>query len=102
MCFLLYLLSQLPPPFEVNSLQILPDHMDIGARQENLAVRGEPIMLQLCVVPAYALTKADAYNQCTGLLSSLFLGMLGWCVLSVGRIHKTQALSMDGGRQVRG
>ena len=30
------------------------DHMDIGARQENLAaVRGEPIMLQLCVVPAY-------------------------------------------------
>ena len=32
------------------------DHMDIGARQENLAVRGEPIMLQLCVVPAYALT----------------------------------------------
>ena len=41
------------------------DHMDIGARQENLAVRGEPIMLQLCVVPAYALT-----------------------------IHKTQALSI--------
>lgn len=33
-----------------------PDHMDIGARQENLAVRGEPIMLQMCVVPAYALT----------------------------------------------
>ena len=32
------------------------DHMDIGARQENLAVRGEPIMLQLCVAPAYALT----------------------------------------------
>ena len=33
------------------------DHMDIGARQENLAVRGEPIMLQLCVVPAYVLGK---------------------------------------------
>ena len=32
------------------------DHMDIGVRQENLQVRGEPIMLQLCVVPAYALT----------------------------------------------
>ena len=32
------------------------DHMDIGARQENLSIRGEPIMLQLCVVPAYALT----------------------------------------------
>ena len=32
------------------------DMMDVGARQENLAVRGELIMLQLCVVPAYALT----------------------------------------------
>ena len=32
------------------------DIMDVGARQENLAVKGEPIMLQLCVVPAYALT----------------------------------------------
>ena len=32
------------------------DMMDVGARQENLAVRGEPIMLQLCVVPAYSLT----------------------------------------------
>ena len=38
--------------------EMLPDvdHMDVGARQENLAVRGEPILLQLCVVPAYALT----------------------------------------------
>ena len=37
--------------------EMLPDvdHMDIGVRQENLQVRGEPIMLQLCVVPAYAL-----------------------------------------------
>ena len=57
-------------PNEETSLskaEMMPDmdHMDIGARQENLAVRGEPIMLQLCVVPAYALT-----------------------------IHKTQALSI--------
>ena len=37
--------------------------MDVGARQENLAVKGEPIMLQLCVVPAYALTvhKTQVY-----------------------------------------
>ena len=35
------------------------DMMDVGARQENLAVKGEPIMLQLCVVPAYALTVAS-------------------------------------------
>ena len=31
------------------------DMMDVGARQENLAVRGEPIMLQMCLAPAYAL-----------------------------------------------
>ena len=38
--------------------EMLPeiDMMDVGARQENLAVKGEPIMLQVCVVPAYALT----------------------------------------------
>ena len=35
------------------------DMMDVGARQENLAVKGEPIMLQLCIVPAYALTVAS-------------------------------------------
>ena len=41
--------------------EMLPeiDMMDVGARQENLAVKGEPIMLQLCVVPAYALTVAS-------------------------------------------
>ena len=32
------------------------DYMDLGARQENLHARGEPIMLQLCIVPAYSLT----------------------------------------------
>ena len=32
------------------------DFMDLGARQETLNIRGEPILLQLCVVPAYALT----------------------------------------------
>ena len=38
---------------------LLPDvdFMDITVRQETLTnVRGEPIMLQLCVVPAYGLT----------------------------------------------
>ena len=41
--------------------EMLPeiDMMDVGARQENLAVKGEPIMLQLCIVPAYALTVAS-------------------------------------------
>ena len=41
------------------------DHMDVTARQESLAVRGDAILLQLPLVPAYALT-----------------------------IHKTQALSI--------
>ena len=41
--------------------EMLPeiDMMDVGARQENLAVKGEPIMLQLPCVPAYALTVAS-------------------------------------------
>ena len=61
------LLARFCKESSLNKAEMLPDvdHMDIGARQENLAVRGEPIMLQLCVVPAYALT-----------------------------IHKTQALSI--------
>ena len=39
--------------------EMLPDihHMDVTARQETIAsVRGEPILLKLCVVPCYALT----------------------------------------------
>ena len=32
------------------------DYIDVVARQENLAVKGEPIMLQLPIVPAYSLT----------------------------------------------
>ena len=41
------------------------DHIDLQVRQENLQVRGDPVMLQLSVTPCYALT-----------------------------IHKTQALSI--------
>ena len=41
------------------------DHIDLQMRQENLQVRGDPVMLQLSVTPCYALT-----------------------------IHKTQALSI--------
>ena len=35
------------------------DMIDVSARQENLAVRGEPILLQLPVVPCYAF---QSYN----------------------------------------
>ena len=41
------------------------DHIDLQMRQENLQMRGDPMMLQLSVTPCYALT-----------------------------IHKTQALSI--------
>ena len=42
----------------LKKVEMMPDmdFMDLGARQENLNVRGEPILLQLCMVPAYALT----------------------------------------------
>ena len=51
----------------VSKRQLLPeiDTMDVQVRQENLNIRGAPIMIQLPLVPAYALT-----------------------------IHKTQALSI--------
>ena len=58
------LLARFCKESSLNKAEMLPDvdHMDIGARQENLAVRGEPNMLQLCVVPAYALTL-DTYEK---------------------------------------
>ena len=51
----------------INKPELFPDidMIDVSARQENLAVRGEPILLQMPLTPAYALT-----------------------------IHKTQSLSM--------
>ena len=54
------LLARFCKESSLTKTQILPeiDYMDVGARQENLVVRGEPIMLQLCLVPAYALTVA--------------------------------------------
>ena len=43
------LLARFCKESSLNKAEMLPDvdHMDIGARQENLAVRGEPLMLQL-------------------------------------------------------
>ena len=61
------LLARFCKESSLSKQEMLPDmdFMDLGARQETLNIRGEPILLQLCVVPAYALT-----------------------------IHKTQALSI--------
>ena len=56
--------------------QWLPDidFMDCQVRQENLNIRGEPIMLQLPLVPAYALTvhKTQALS-----IKHLVLGCVG-------------------------
>ena len=50
------------------------DHMDVTARQESLAgVRGEPILLQVPLVPSYGLTvhKVQALS-----ITHLVLGCL--------------------------
>ena len=41
------------------------DQMDVPARQENLPLGGEPILLQIPLVPAYALTihKTQALHR---------------------------------------
>jgi hypothetical protein len=59
--------------------EMLPDvhHIDVIARPENLAtVRGEPVLLQLCVVPAYALTvhKVQALS-----ITHLVIGCVEGC-----------------------
>ena len=41
-----------PKGFVASSKDI--DHLDLQVRQKNLKARGEPCLLQLCVVPAYA------------------------------------------------
>ena len=53
--------------------QWLPDidFMDCLVRQENLNIRGDPIMLQLPLVPAYALTVHK--TQATRHLSGFYL-----------------------------
>jgi hypothetical protein len=53
------------------------DHMDVTARQESLALRGDPILLQLPVVPSYALTvhKVQALSikhEVVGCLEGVF------------------------------
>ena len=42
----------------LSTAHMLPEihFMDVGARPESLAVKGEPVMLQLPLAPAYALT----------------------------------------------
>ena len=59
------------------------DFMDLSARQETLSIRGGPIMLQLCVVPAYALTvhKTQALS-----IKHLVLGCLEG-VFALGQVY---------------
>ena len=59
------------------------DHMDVTARQESLAVRGEPILLQLPLNPCYALTihKTQALS-----IAHLVLGCLEG-VFALGQVY---------------
>ena len=47
------------------------DHIDVQPRQENLHIRGQPVMLQLCVVPSYALTIHKTQVRCPHTLPTL-------------------------------
>ena len=69
----------------LSAAHMLPEmhFMDVGARQENLAVRGEPIMLQLPLAPAYSLTvhKTQALS-----IKHLVLGCLEG-VFAMGQVY---------------
>ena len=64
--------------------QLLPDidFMDCLVRQENLNIRGEPIMLQLGLVPAYALTVHKTQSLS---IKHIVLGCAGLSCTSFGR-----------------
>ena len=69
----------------LSTAQMLPEihFMDVGARQENLAVKGEPIMLQLPICPAYSLTvhKTQALS-----IKHLVIGCLEG-VFAMGQVY---------------
>ena len=73
------LLARFCKESSLSKVEMVPDmdFMDLGARQETLNTRGEPILLQLPLVPAYALTvhKTQALSikhQVIGCLEGIF------------------------------
>ena len=64
------------------------DHMDLIVRQETLPmVAGHPVMLQLCTVPAYALTihkmqSLSVKHVVRGCLEGVFV-TLGFCAVAL-------------------
>ena len=55
------LLARFAKETSLSKREMFPDidHMDVMARQETItSIRGEPVLLQLPVVPCYALTVA--------------------------------------------
>ena len=79
------LLARFCKETSLSKVEMIPDmdFMDLGARQETLNTRGEPILLQLCVVPAYALTvhKTQALS-----IKHLVLGSLEG-VFALGQVY---------------
>ena len=81
------------------------DFMDLGTRQETLNIRGEPILMQLCVVPAYALTvhKTQALSirhLVLGCLEGVFA--LGQVYVLISRVTDPQNFSLLGIPSVEG
>ena len=90
------------------------DHMDVTARQETLVtIPGQPVLLQIPLVPAYALTIVELiiHHACNSLLFACmfflcaaktkysfvlhmgsFANPCSVCIILINRIHKTQAL----------
>ena len=79
------LLARFAKEAAIHKREMYPDidHMDVTARQESLAVRGEPILLQLPLNPCYALTihKTQALS-----IKHLVLGCLEG-VFALGQVY---------------
>ena len=60
------------------------DQMDVSARQENLPLRGEPILLQIPLVPAYALTIHKTYAWPPEAMTVFQLSCFDWaCLIAI-------------------
>ena len=67
--------------------------LDVTVRQETLAgVRGDPVILQLPLVPCYALTvhKTQAYNRCATKQGATSTKQRNACLCLTGSLDQAQ------------
>jgi len=67
--------------------ELLPDidHMDLEARHETLHMKGEPVMVQICVVPCYAMTIHKTQLSFDPVLLFIYSGCLVGLPVRKGR-----------------